>query len=151
MKKVTAVVAGAGLRGMEAYAVYALEHPEELEIVAVAEPNPARREKFAADHHLPPERVFTTWEDLLAQPRLADAALICTQERMHYAPVLAALDKGYHVLCEKPMSPNKQEILAMAGRGEGRAHPVHLPCAAVQPLLPAAEKAAGRGHHQAAW
>lgn len=48
MKKVTAVVAGAGLRGMEAYAVYALEHPEELEIVAVAEPNPARREKFAA-------------------------------------------------------------------------------------------------------
>lgn len=47
---------------MEAYAVYALEHPEELEIVAVAEPNPARREKFAADHHLPPERVFTTWE-----------------------------------------------------------------------------------------
>ena len=118
MKKVTAVVAGAGLRGMEAYAVYALEHPEELEIVAVAEPNPARREKFAADHHLPPERVFTTWEDLLAQPRLADAALICTQDRMHYAPVLAALDKGYHVLCEKPMSPNKQEILAMGQAAE---------------------------------
>ena len=118
MKKVTAVVAGAGLRGMEAYAVYALEHPEELEIVAVAEPNPARREKFATDHHLPPERVFTTWEDLLAQPRLADAALICTQDRMHYAPVLAALDKGYHVLCEKPMSPNKQEILAMGQAAE---------------------------------
>lgn len=32
--------------------------------------------------------------------------------------MLAALDKGYHVLCEKPMSPNKQEILAMGQAAE---------------------------------
>ena len=37
MKQITAVVLGAGSRG-SIYAGYAKEHPEELKIIAIAEP-----------------------------------------------------------------------------------------------------------------
>ena len=46
MKKVTAVLLGAGARGT-IYARYALEKPEEFEIVAVAESDAERRRAFA--------------------------------------------------------------------------------------------------------
>ena len=43
MKKLTAVIAGCGMRGT-AYADYSLNHKDELAITAIAEPNDSRRE-----------------------------------------------------------------------------------------------------------
>lgn len=43
MKKLTAIVMGYGMRG-QAYASYAVDHPDDLEIVAVAEAETSRRE-----------------------------------------------------------------------------------------------------------
>ena len=117
MKKVTAVLLGAGARG-NIYARYALERPEEFEIVAAAEPDAARREAFAREFGLSPGQVFGSWEELLAEPRMADAALICTMDRMHTAPALRALELGYHVLLEKPMAPTEEECRAIAGAAE---------------------------------
>ena len=113
MKKVTAVLLGAGARG-SIYARYALEQPEEFEIVAAAEPDAGRREAFARAFGLPPERVFPGWKELLAGPRLADAALVCTLDQMHTGPALRALELGYHVLLEKPMAPTEAECRAIA-------------------------------------
>lgn len=112
MRPITAVVLGAGSRG-DIYASYALAHPEELEIVAVAEPRPDRLRQFAEKHRLPPERCFTSWEELLAQPKLADAAFVCTMDDMHTAPALQALAQGYHILLEKPMSNSEEECRAI--------------------------------------
>ena len=47
MKKVTSIVIGAGLRGGHVYSQYALDHPDEFQVVAVAEPDKERRESFA--------------------------------------------------------------------------------------------------------
>lgn len=46
MKKIKAALIGAGQRGAQAYASYAGRHPEELEFIAVAEPDPRRRNPF---------------------------------------------------------------------------------------------------------
>ncbi len=108
MKKISAVVVGFGGRGAM-YARYALEHPEELEILAVADPNPVRLGTAKERHNLPHDRLFTTWEDLAAQPKMADFAIIATQDNMHYAPALALIEKGYHLLLEKPMAPTAKE------------------------------------------
>ena len=54
MKKVTSIVIGAGLRGGHVYSQYALDHPDEFQVVAVAEPDKERRESFAKRHKIVP-------------------------------------------------------------------------------------------------
>lgn len=112
MKQITAVVLGAGSRG-EIYGSYALAHPEELKIVAVAEPRADRREKFARAHGIPEENCFDSWYALLEQPRLADAAFVCTLDDAHLEPALKALELGYHILLEKPMSNKEEDCIAI--------------------------------------
>lgn len=113
MTQLKAILIGAGARGARGYAPYALDYPHELAFVAVAEADPARRIRFAEEHGIPPERCYETWEPLLAEARLADIAVICTQDRMHYGPTMQSLEKQYHVLLEKPMSPEPKECLEM--------------------------------------
>ena len=117
MKQITAILIGAGARG-QVYAQYALEHPEQLRIVAVAEPKDDRRSLACQRYQIPAHMAFSSWEELLNRPRLADAALICTLDDLHTAPALAALKQGYHVLLEKPMSNTEEECLAIAQAAE---------------------------------
>lgn len=118
MSVVTAVMIGAGQRGAQSYGPYAIAHPDQLKFVAVAEADPERREYFRKEHGIREEMCFTTWEDVLSRPKLADAVLICTQDRMHFEPTLQALRCGYHVLLEKPMSSDPVECLAMGEQAE---------------------------------
>jgi len=113
MKKVTAVVLGAGNRGREAYASYALENEEEITFIGVAEPNEERRRVFQVEHNIEEALCFESWEDLLEKEQLADCILICMQDNMHYEPSMKAIEKGYHVLLEKPMSPSPEECVAI--------------------------------------
>lgn len=113
MKQVTAILLGAGQRGMDAYGAYAIANPDLFRIVAVAEPRPDRLASAAEKLGVPAENAVASWEELLDRPKFADAVLVCTQDTMHYRPTILALNKGYHVLCEKPMSPNKEEIIEM--------------------------------------
>lgn len=113
MKKITAALIGAGQRGMGAYAPYALQHPEDIQFVAVADIDSERRTQFQQAHGVSDEHCYSSWEDLLAGPRLSDAILICTQDKMHFEPALKALEQGYHVLMEKPMSPDPRECIIM--------------------------------------
>jgi predicted dehydrogenase len=112
MKKVKVALIGGGQRGLT-YTSYALQHPDEMQVVAVAEPNRDRREKVGRLHNIPEEMIFSDWNELLNRPKFADAVLICTQDRMHYEPTMKALDEGYHVLLEKPMSNDAAECIRM--------------------------------------
>jgi len=110
---VEAVLLGAGSRGYRSLASYAQKHPDELKIVGVAEPDPERRERAAATHDIPPERVFGSWEELLARPQLAHGLINATMDHLHVASTTAALEAGYHVLCEKPMARTPQECVQL--------------------------------------
>lgn len=105
---VTLAIVGAGKRG-EAYADYAVRHPERLRVVAVAEPREMLRQRMAAAHGIPPERCFDGYHALAAAGRVADAVAICTQDRMHLEPVELLAPQGYAMLLEKPMSPDPGE------------------------------------------
>jgi predicted dehydrogenase len=98
------VLIGAGQRGARAYASYALQHPDEVRFVAVAEPDPIRRQRFADDHDLDDAQCFSSWQELTSRGQMGDAAIVTTQDQMHVAPTVAALDAGYNVLLEKPMA-----------------------------------------------
>ncbi|HEX8918776.1 MAG TPA: Gfo/Idh/MocA family oxidoreductase [Chloroflexota bacterium] len=106
-----AVLIGAGNRGTFTYGTAALEHPETLRFVAVAEPDAARRDRFARQHGIPAGRCFASWQELLAAGRLAPALVCATLDRQHVAPAVAALETGYHVLLEKPMAVTAEECV----------------------------------------
>lgn len=118
IKPVTAVLLGAGMRGSFAYGPYAGRHPDELQFVAVAEPNEVRRHRFATAHDIPPERCFSSWEDILAQPKMADVAINTTQDQDHYHSTLAALEAGYDLLLEKPMTNTLAETVHLVQTAE---------------------------------
>ena len=121
MKTITAIVLGAGSRGC-VYSAYAKEHPDELRIVAIAEPREDRRNLLAQELGLPREKCFSCWQDLLSQEKMADCAFVCTMDDDHTAPAIRAMELGYDVLLEKPMSNTEEECRAIvdAAKQTGR-------------------------------
>lgn len=119
---VEAVMVGAGGRGRLAYGPYALDHPDEIRFVAVAEPDDARRAEFSEAHGIPRAGQFRSWEDLVERPALGAAAVNTTMDRTHHASTLALLAAGYEVLLEKPMATSPQDCvdLVRAARQAGR-------------------------------
>ena len=113
MKKITVAIVGAGARGMHAYAPYLKENPELGEVVAVAEPHELRRDICKKEYNINDVNVFETWEDLLDKDRLADAIIIANNDESHYEPTKLALEKGYHILLEKPMSNKLEDIVRL--------------------------------------
>ncbi|TDC93803.1 Gfo/Idh/MocA family oxidoreductase [Actinomadura sp. 7K507] len=105
-------VAGAGLRGA-AYAAR-IAGTGAGRIVAVAEPDPGRRARFAADHGIPPERAFPGWREMAAAGRLADGVVIATQDAEHAGPAIRFAGLGCHILLEKPMATSEADALRIA-------------------------------------
>lgn len=121
MQPVKLIVIGAGGRG-STYAEYAIHHPEEVQIVGVAEPRDQYRARFADRHNLPANHVFTDWRAVAEAPPFADGVIIATQDVLHADPAVAFADLGYHILLEKPMAPTPAEcrrIVAAAMRNDG--------------------------------
>jgi predicted dehydrogenase len=112
------VLIGAGQRGARAYASYALLHPDEARFVAVAEPDPVRRTRFAEAHDLDDSDCYANWEEMMARGQFADGAIVTTQDQMHVAPTLAALQAGYDVLLEKPMAHTLTGCIEMVQTAE---------------------------------
>ncbi|MFI6601952.1 Gfo/Idh/MocA family protein [Nonomuraea sp. NPDC050536] len=104
---VSIAVVGAGMRG-QIYARNAVVDGR-ARIVAVAEPDPARRAAFAAEFDVPAEGLFEGWAELAAVPKLADAVVIATQDHLHAGPAMAFADLGYDLLLEKPLAPTEAE------------------------------------------
>lgn len=104
MDKVKVAVIGAGVRGTYAYAPYILEKSDLCEIVAVAETKKGRRDLFSQIYNLKEEFVFESAEKFFEYEKIADAVIITTNDDRHYNYAKSALEKGYHVLLEKPMA-----------------------------------------------
>lgn len=119
MPPVTAVILGAGNRG-RVYGTYAIQHPREFSVVAIADPDPLKRQRAASEHDLPPEACYNTWEDLIAAGKQADVLINCTMDQMHLDSTIAAMDAGYDVLLEKPMAHTLSDCVRLVQAAEDR-------------------------------
>lgn len=108
-KPIRAVIIGAGHRSM-LYASYSVSHADELEIVGVVEPDDVRRKMAMDAYRLPPERCYTSIEQMTAGPRIADVAFNGTMDYLHVATTLPLLEAGYDVLLEKPIGVSEEEV-----------------------------------------
>ena len=115
MKKLKVIVIGAGNRG-GTYSKYMSSMPEKFEVVAVAEPRESRRDYIREMYNIPDEMCFTDYKPLLALGKIADIALIATMDRDHFEPAMTAIDLGYDLLLEKPITPTPEECIAIRDR-----------------------------------
>ena len=105
------ILIGAGGRGI----TYTdLMTDDRFDVVAVAEPVDERREYIKNKHNIPEELCFSDWKPLLEKEKFADVAIIATMDRDHLEPTMAAIENGYHLLLEKPVSPSLDECVKIA-------------------------------------
>lgn len=118
MKATSVVIAGAGGRGRITYAPYAKKFPEQMRLIAAADRIPERLEEMRQEYGLEQDKCFSSVEEMFAQPRLADMAFICTQDADHVRHACLALDKGYDVLLEKPVSADIAQCRQLLDKAE---------------------------------
>jgi len=100
MKKVRIGIIGAGWWATSAH-IPAVKSHRDAELVAVQSREKAKAKKIARDFGA--EYACTSVEEILAVKGL-DAVIVSTTPNVHYAQARAALERGLHVLIEKPMT-----------------------------------------------
>jgi predicted dehydrogenase len=73
--------------------------------------------------HFGPERTYTDWRRMLDECPL-DAVVIATPNNLHFEQAKAALERGLHVLIEKPMTARAEEARELQKLAE--AHDLRL-------------------------
>lgn len=106
---ITVAIVGLGSRGKDTYAKCQRLFAERMKIVAAADIVPEKVEEVRREYGLDERLCFASAEDLLEREKLADVLFVCTQDTQHYAHAMKAMQKGYDLLLEKPISPNLSE------------------------------------------
>jgi predicted dehydrogenase len=125
MKKVKVAVVGYGFISGKGH-VPAFLKRSDVEVVAVADISQERR--ALAAEALPKARIFSSFEELLASGTEIDVIDVATPPCDHAKIAIAALEAGYHVLCEKPLATTTAEaraMLAAAAKNERVLFPCH--------------------------
>lgn len=105
-------MAGAGARGM-IYSTYAHDVLHD-EIVAVADRHSEKLDRASRLFGTPREMLFTDPLEMIRSVPEADALIVASMDRDHFAQAMAGLDRGWHLLLEKPISPDPMECLQIA-------------------------------------
>ncbi len=110
-------VIGVGWAGQQHVA--AVDALDGVQVTALAGLEEPAREALAAEYGI--ERQVARWEDLLELDGL-DAVTVAVPTFLHAPVAVAALERGLHVLSEKPIARNAEEAQTMvdAARAAGR-------------------------------
>ena len=107
--KLKVAIAGLGNRGLDTYAVELYKYRDEVEIVAIADIRIERLEKGRKLYKIDEKYCFNSAEEMFKQNKLADIVVIATPDRIHVSQAISALERGYDILLEKPISPDLNE------------------------------------------
>jgi predicted dehydrogenase len=100
-------IIGAGLQGKRR--ARALKQFKGDKLVAIADVNQKAAKSLADDNNA---RAYKSWETIIDRKDI-DAVIICTPPNLHAVISIAAMKKGKHVLCEKPLAMNPVEAKKM--------------------------------------
>ena len=106
MKRLKAAVVGMGFIG--AAHVEALHRIPYVDVVAIADAFGAKEKA----ERLGVPAGYADYREMMDVCR-PDCVHVCTPNAMHMEVVMAAIERGIHVVCEKPMARNAQEAQQM--------------------------------------
>lgn len=88
----------------------------EIELVCGAFSSSAEKSKASGEAlYLPAGRVYNSFEEMILKEKelpegeRMDFVSIVTPNHMHFAPAVMALENGFHVMCDKPVTLNLQQ------------------------------------------
>ena len=108
---------GAGYRG-NAYGDIALKNPHFMKFVAVCDIKPDSVAAFAGKHGIAPENCFSDSITMLNTLKNIDAVVIANLDKDHETVAVAALERKFNVLLEKPMASTVEACQRMAAASE---------------------------------
>lgn len=91
------------------YARQSRQEDAEFEIVGVVEPEKERREAARRMFGIPREMCFADVAEAAGRDKFADAVFNCTMDGQHMSAAIPFLEKGYHMLLEKPIATNEED------------------------------------------
>jgi predicted dehydrogenase len=89
----------------------------DAEMVALADVDEAALLRAGDRLGIASRRRYTDWEAMLDGAAL-DAVVVATPHTLHYEQVTAALERGLHVLCEKPLTTDLEQARDLHERAE---------------------------------
>lgn len=125
MTQIKAIVVGFGDRG-SIYASYALEHPEELKIIAVVDPSKERLKLAQELHHLSNEQLFEDLDKCLAKDLPCDLYINGTMDQIHYEVLKKLIKMKKAILTEKPIVNNEKELLELEKLANDNKVPIYV-------------------------
>ncbi|MBQ8351622.1 MAG: Gfo/Idh/MocA family oxidoreductase [Clostridia bacterium] len=106
MKKINIGIIGLG--GIANKHIAELLTCEDAQIVAICDISPAAIEEKNKKLHLPPEKCYRDYKQLLDDPEV-EAVEICTPNYLHAEMAIEAFRHGKHVNLEKPIAMNRAQ------------------------------------------
>ncbi len=94
---------------------------DHFELVAGAFSSDHERAKQSGQQlRLQPDRIYENADDMLSaeasRPDGIDAVVIATPNHLHYENAIAAIEKGFHVICDKPLTATVAEARDLKAR-----------------------------------
>lgn len=117
-RPIQALLLGAGSRGYDVFARWALQHPEQLQFVAVADPDPAKRQRMMTEHGIPEHRSFASWQEALEANLPIQAVVNALPDHLHEASATRVMELGHHQLLEKPITNDLPGAVRIARAAE---------------------------------
>jgi predicted dehydrogenase len=106
MQKIRIGIIGTGV-GIRTHLSGFRLHNDDAEIVAICGSSKERSQEFATKHNIP-----IACADYKELCELDNVDLVCVTppNRFHFEAVKYAMSKGKHIICEKPLSANMEEV-----------------------------------------
>ncbi|GAB3746799.1 Gfo/Idh/MocA family protein [Spirosoma pomorum] len=96
-----------------------MDHEIEL-VCGVFSANPEKSKATGQSLYLPSDRIYDSFEEMILREKelpegeRMDFVSIVTPNHLHFPPAKMALENGFHVVCDKPMTINLEEAKALA-------------------------------------
>ena len=86
----------------------------------ICDTNPEKLKQWGEHNNIPEEKWTTDWHDIVNNKEI-NAVIIATPDQLHKEHVVACLEAGKHIMCEKPLALTRDDIEAIVKAVE--AHP----------------------------